>query len=210
MKQIIDINNWKRKEHYQFFKDYTEPFWAITANVDCSKAYTYAKDNNLSFFLYYMYQSLASVNAIEEFKYRIEDDKVVCYDKIHCCTTTPNAIDMLAFAFIPYTGTFEDFYMYGQKEISRIKSIKSMNIDENSARPDVIHYSTIPWISFTALTNERNYAITDSIPKITFGKYRKEGNKMLLPVSINVHHSLADGFHVGQYFDLFQQLLDKN
>lgn len=209
MKQIIDINNWKRKEHYRFFKDFGEPFWSITAHVDCSKAYKYAKDHNLSFFLYYMYQSLAAVNAIEEFRYRIEDGEVVCYDKIHCSTTALNAVDMFAFAFISYADTFEDFYTYGQKEIARIKSINSMNIDENCGRSDVIHYSTIPWISFTALTNERNYAASDSVPKLTFGKYFKEGNKMLLPLSVNAHHGLMDGFHVGQYFTLFQQLLNK-
>ncbi|MDH6305904.1 chloramphenicol O-acetyltransferase type A [Parabacteroides sp. PF5-5] len=209
-KQIIDINTWKRREHYQFFKDYQEPFWSITANVDCSKAYQYAKENNLSFFLYYMYRSLMTVNSIEEFRYRIEDNNVVCYNKIHGSTTALNAIDMFAFAFLPYADTFEDFYAYAQKEIEKIKSINNMNIDENGSRPDVIHYSTIPWVSFTALTNERNYAIADSIPKITFGKYTKEGNKMLLPVALNVHHGLMDGFHAGQYFELFQELLNKN
>lgn len=209
MKQIIDINSWKRKEHYQFFKDFQEPFFGITANVDCTKAYNYAKDNELSFFLYYMYQSMATVNAIEEFRYRIEDGKVVCYDKIHCSTTALNANDLFAFAFMPYTDKFENFYAQAQEEVAKIKRITTMNVDENSGRLDVIHYSTVPWISFTALTHERNFAIVDSIPKITFGKYFKEGDKLLLPVSINVHHGLMDGYHVGQYFKLFQELLDK-
>lgn len=84
-----------------------------------------------------------------------------------------------------------------------------MNVNENSGRRDVIHYSTVPWISFTALTHERNFAMPDSIPKMTFGKYFKEGNRLLLPLSINGHHGLMDGYHIGQYFELFQQLLNK-
>ena len=209
MKRFIDVDSWKRKEHYQFFKNHQEPFFGVTLNVDCTKAYSHAKDNKLSFFLYYMYQSLAAVNAIEEFRYRIEDGKVVCYDEIHCSTTVLNADSLFAFAFMPYTNKFEDFYTQAQKEIAKIKLITTMNVDENSRRSDVIHYSTVPWFSFTGLTHERNFSIVDSIPKITFGKLFKEGDRLLLPLSINGHHGLMDGYHVGQYIEIFQQLLYK-
>lgn len=210
MKQIIDLNSWKRREHYSFFKDYQEPFFGITGNVDCTRAYTYAKEHNLSFFLYYMYKSLLAVNAIEEFKYRIDGENVVCYDHIHCSTTALNANNLFAFAFMPYTDSFEDFYTQAQSEIARIKSVTTMNIDENSGRLDVIHYSTIPWISFTALTHERNFARPDSIPKITFGKYFKENDRLFLPLSVNGHHGLMDGIHAGQHFEIFQQLLNED
>lgn len=209
MKQVVDIGSWKRKEHYQFFRDYQEPFFGVTANVDCTRAYKYAKHNNLSFFLYYMYQSLVAVNAIEEFKYRIEDGEVICYDKIHCSTTILNADSLFAFAFMPHVGRFEDFYAEAQKEVAKVKSVTGMNVNENSSRLDVIHYSTVPWISFTALTHERNFVVPDSIPKMTFGKYFKDGDSLLLPLSINAHHGLMDGYHVGQYFELFQQLLNE-
>lgn len=155
-----------------------------------------------------MYQSLATVNAIEEFRYRIEDGKVVRYDKIHCSTTALNANNLFAFAFMPYTDKFEDFYIQAQEEIAKIKLITNMNLNEDNGRLNVIHYSTVPWFSFTGLTHERNFAIQDSIPKLIFGKYFKEGNKLLLPLSINAHHGLMDGYHVGQYYELFQQLLD--
>lgn len=210
MKHVINIDTWKRKEHYSFFKDFQEPFFGLTTNVDCTKAYKYAKDNNLSFFLYYMYKSLAAANAVEEFRYRIEENNVVCYDRIHGSTTAMNADEMFAFAFLNYTDEFEDYYNSAQQEIATIKTITGMNMNENNGRQDVIHYSTIPWISFTSLTNERDLARPDSIPKMTFGKYFKEGNRLLLPQSIQVHHALTDGFHVGKYFEIFQQLLNED
>jgi len=209
MKQIINIDTWKRKEYYLFFKDYQEPFFGVTANVDCTKAYNYAKENNLSFFLYYMYKSLQVVNTIDEFRYRIEEDNIVCYDQIHGSTTAPNANDLFAFAFLYYTTNFEEYYVKAQQEIAKIKTISDMNLDENSGRADVIHYTTLPWISFTSLTHERNFAKADSIPKIAFGKYFMQDNRLLLPLAIHVHHGLTDGMHVGKYFDLFQQLLNE-
>lgn len=209
MKQIINIDIWKRKEHYHFFKDYQEAFFGITANVDCTKAYTYAKEHDFSFFLYYMHKSLEAVNAIEEFRYRIEEGNVVCFDEIHGSTTAMNADNVFAFAFLRYRDGFQEFSELAQKEIAFIKTISGLNINEENGRLDVIHYSTIPWVSFTSLTHERNYAFADSIPKITFGKYYKEGDRLLLPLAVNVHHGLMDGMHVGRYFELFQALLDE-
>lgn len=210
MKQLINIDTWKRKEHYNFFKDFQEPFFSITANVDCTEAYKYAKENNISFFLYYMYKSMAAINAVEELRYRIEDNEVVCYDRVHCSTTALNANNMFAFAFLPFTDSFEEFYPIAQQEIAKIKALTSMNLeDTNNARQDVIHYSTIPWVSFTSLTNERNLGKPDSIPKITFGKYFNENNRLLLPMSIAGHHGLMDGMHAGQHFQLFEQLLNE-
>lgn len=208
MKQIIDINHWKRKEHYNFFKGFPDPFFGITANVDCTKAYKFAKDNGLSFFLYYMYKSLIAVNAVEEFRCRIEGDNIVCFDKIHCSTTAMNANEMFSFAFLPYKDTFEEYYTEAHKEISKIKSIDHMNLGEDSGRLDVIHYSTIPWISFTGLTQEQSIIRPDSFPKLTFGKYYKDGNRLLLPLDVHVNHALMDGFHVGKHFEIFQELMN--
>ena len=209
MKELINIDTWKRKEHYHFFKDYQEPFFGITANVDCTRAYNHAKENGLSFFLYYMYLSIQAVNAVEEFRYRIEDGEIIRYDRIHGSTTALNADDLFAFAFLPCTDTFDDFYKQAQQEIDKIKTISGMNTGEDSVRQDVIHYSTVPWVSFTGLSHERNFSRPDSIPKMTFGKYFKEGSRLLLPLSINAHHGLMDGIHVGKHFEIFQELLNR-
>lgn len=211
MKQIINIDTWKRKEHYRFFKDFTEPFFGITANLNCTRAYRRAKEKNVSFFLYYMHKSLLAVNAIEEFGYRTETNgDVVHYDQIHGSTTTMNANEMFAFAFLRYSSNFEEFCEQASREIAHVKTLTTMNLTEENARPDVIHYSTIPWVSFTGLTHDRNLAVPDSIPKLTFGKFFKEGEKLLLPLYVNVHHGMMDGYHVGKYFKLFQELLDKD
>jgi len=48
----------------------------------------------------------------------------------------------------------------------------------------------------------------DSVPKISFGKFLVKDGKKMMPVSIHVNHALMDGFHVGQYAALFQELLN--
>jgi chloramphenicol O-acetyltransferase type A len=83
MKKEINIEDWERKDYFKFFSDYEEPFWGMMSNVNCSAAYKYCKENNISFFLYYFYNSLKAVNEIKELRYRIEDNKVVEYSIMH-------------------------------------------------------------------------------------------------------------------------------
>ena len=42
MKQEIDLINWKRKEHYEFFIQFVEPFWANSKH-DCTFGYRNGK-----------------------------------------------------------------------------------------------------------------------------------------------------------------------
>ncbi|MCU6167761.1 hypothetical protein KWH76_23435, partial [Enterobacter roggenkampii] len=40
----IDIEKWNRKEHFNFFKTFDDPFFGMTANVDFTPVYNYSKD----------------------------------------------------------------------------------------------------------------------------------------------------------------------
>ena len=44
MKQKLNLDTWNRKEHFLFFKQMEEPFFGITTNIDCTKAYEKAKE----------------------------------------------------------------------------------------------------------------------------------------------------------------------
>jgi chloramphenicol O-acetyltransferase type A len=48
----------------------------------------------------------------------------------------------------------------------------------------------------------------DSIPRISWGKYFRDDNLIKMPLSVQVHHALMDGFHVGRYFQQVQKYLD--
>ena len=208
MKKYIDIENWERKEHYIWFKEFDEPFWGIVSEIDCSIAYTKSKKDNIPFYHYYLHKSLKAVNLIEDFRLRIEDDKVVCYDKINASTTLNNKDNLYSMSFIEYyedTVTFSNALKIEEK---RVRKIKGLGVTSNTIRKDVIHYSFVPWFKITGLTHARNYKFKDSVPKITFGKFEEIRSKKLMNIAINGHHGLLDGFHVGQYLKLFQELLN--
>ena len=48
--KILDQSSWKRKEHFDFFSKYEDPYFGIVSEIDCTKAYKLSKLRNQSFF----------------------------------------------------------------------------------------------------------------------------------------------------------------
>ncbi|MBP8894155.1 MAG: chloramphenicol acetyltransferase CAT, partial [Saprospiraceae bacterium] len=45
------------------------------------------------------------------------------------------------------------------------------------------------------------------IPIFTMGKYFQQDNKILLPMSVQVHHAVCDGYHTSRFFNEVQELV---
>jgi chloramphenicol O-acetyltransferase type A len=210
MYKQLNIENWNRREHFEFFNQFDDPFFGIVAEIDCTDAYKNCKSNSIPFSLYFHYQAIVAVNQTEEFRYRIKNDEIIIFDAIHVTTTIGRDDNTFSFSFIPFTPTLNEFIDLAKIEIDRIKNSSGLGLDDNTGRLDVIHFSTVPWIRFTGVTHPLNFKFKVSIPKITFGRYFHRNNRIIMPVSINAHHGLMDGYHVSQFLQLFEQLMNGN
>ena len=206
--KYLDIQNWSRKEHYEFFKDFDEPYFGIVADIDCTNAYKFCKQNNISFFAYYLHKSLIAVNTIEEFRYRIIDDKITVFDKIHAAATIGRDDGTFAFTLIEYIEEFTEFYDNLNSQIAKVQQSSGLFMYDDKFRKDVIHYSTTPWLQFKGLTHARKFSTGESTPIIVFGKIFEENENYKMPVSVNAHNSLMDAMHVAKYYQEFTKLLD--
>ena len=144
---------------------------------------------------------------MEALRYRIEDGQVYCYDRIHASATIGRPDHTFGFSFIEQHDELTAFVPGATAEIAAVQASEGLRLNETTGRPDVIHFSALPWVRFTGLTHARSFSHPDSCPKISVGQTYVEGAATLLPVSINVHHGLADGYHVGLFLAEFQELL---
>ena len=206
MYKVLDIESWDRKRHYEFFKDFEEPFFGITANVEVTKAYRKCKREKQSFFIYYLYAACKAANTIEAFKYRIEEDgRVIIHESINASSTINRPDGTFGFSYIDFDNDFESFKENAQREIDRVRS--KTDLVPSSSASNTIHFSTLPWIKFTSISHARRFSFKESIPKISFGKLFEENNRLYLPISIHVHHSLMDGYHVGKFLEMMEEIL---
>jgi chloramphenicol O-acetyltransferase type A len=207
MRHPLDLSTWKRRDHFHFFQQFEEPFFGVSAEVDCTKAYEACKARDCSFFLYYLYKSLLAANFIESFRYRILDGKVWIYDQVNASPTINRADGTFGFAYMNFEQDFNVFKVNAKIEMDRVQN--SNGLVPAIAGENVIHYSSLPWIKFTSVSHARSFSFKDSIPKITFGKMTETGGRRMMPVSIHVHHALMDGWDVGQYLEHFQEKMNQ-
>ena len=209
MKTLLDLENWNRKEHFEHFSRMEEPFFGVTVEIDCTKAYQTAKTLKTSFFIFYLHKTLVAVNSIENFKYRISEDKIYINDRVDASATIGREDGTFGFSLMEYNLEFKIFEKGACEEIERIQNTTGLftrSFDDDN----VIHFSAIPWLNFTSLSHARSYSYPDSCPKISFGKMiTLDNGKKTMAMSVHVHHGLMDGFHVGQFVDLFQELMSK-
>lgn len=208
MKQI-DIEKWNRKEHFEFFSKKTNPFLGITAEVECTKAYEFCKKENISFFAYYLHKSIMVVNDTKEFKYRIIDGNVYELDVIHAAATISRADRTFAFIYVEYDPDFNIFNKRLEDEIREVQNSQGLRLNNDDIKNNIIRYTTIPWLSFTGILHPTNNDNTDSVPKISFGKFYEKYGRKYMPVSVEANHGLIDGLNIAEYFQKFEALLNK-
>lgn len=206
MKTEIDINSWNRKEHFEFFSAFDEPFFGITTPINCTIAMKRAKEIEIPFFVYYLHKTLEAINKVENFRLRIENKKVYLYNEIDASATIMREDKTFGFSFMKFHEDINEFNKMAQKEIERIQS--TIGVFTREYPENIIHFSAVPWINFTSLTHSRNFKIEDSCPKISFGKVVEENGQKIMSLAVLAHHGLVDGYHMGLFVEEFQNLMN--
>lgn len=205
MTKLLDIEHWPRREVFNLFREYDNPFFNVTANVDVTALLDLARaTESVSFAIAYHFLSLKAANEIEPFRYRLRGDQVIIHERIHGASTLLLDNQSFKFYHFAFAEDFEQFQTGAKAALARARATAD-SLDNQPARDDLIYYSVLPWISFTSFSHARKWDRQESIPKVVFGKYFNEGQAVKMPLSVEVHHALMDGVHVGQYFQKVQE-----
>ena len=201
----VEVENWNRKTTYEFFKDYEDPFFNLTANLDVTYLYRFCKTNNLSFSLANLFYSLQAANEIRELRIRLSGEKLVEFETIHATQTIFNDDETFSFCYFENRENVFEFNENGKAAVEKYKKLKTFDVE--SDRVDLIYYSVIPWVSFTSFKHATRLDKRQTVPRMVFGKMFDDGERKKLPHSVEVHHAVTDGFHVGKYFMSLQEKL---
>lgn len=218
--QILDLKTWSRALFFEKYRDMFYPYISITFNLDITGFHQAVRKEGVSLYFSLIYQCVKAADEIENFRYRFRLSPETDSDG------KPVAIPFLieknrAFATHIQPGSehfievdcddYGDMITYAKKNRAKADlPVEAFGIPQMAGRMDYINFSSIPWISFTDFRRTINKKTgTDSIPKMTFGKYFSDHGRLLLPFSCQTHHGLMDGYHVGKYAELLQCRLDE-
>jgi chloramphenicol O-acetyltransferase type A len=208
MPHYLDLDTWPRRPAFDYFREFDNPYFDITAPVDVTELRLAAKAQGIPFSHAVLYLAMRVANEYEPFRYRLEKGRVLVHDRIHGSTTTLLGDERLAFLYFEYNPDLSVFLANLKAGRENLDSPPA-EMDPRWDRSDMIHFSWLPWVPFTSISHPRKWGREDSVPKITFGKYEEVGERLRMPVSVTAHHALMDGLHAGRYFEKLQTALDQ-
>lgn len=206
MGRYLDVETWARRDLFEFFRGYTNPYFNICTRLDVTRLLEILRPSpETSVSLTYHYFALRAANEIEPFRYRLKDGKVFVHDVIHGGTIVLLPNESFNFAYFDYQEDFAKFIVEAERATKAARGSDARF--SPSPSEDRIHFSVLPWVSFTSFAHARNKGRAESVPKIAFGKFTRENDRMLLPFSVEVHHALMDGLHVGRFISRLEEML---
>jgi len=202
----VDISTWTRRTTFEFFRDYKDPYFNIAANVDVTKLRQFCRENKISFSIAALFYTQQAANSIREFRLRMIDEKVVEFESVEATQTILNDNETFSFCYFEHCPNVFEYVEAGRA--ARNKYLKLKTFDVETERIDLIYYSVIPWVSFTSFKHASPGDNRQTVPRIVFGKVFHDQDRELMPLSVEAHHAMMDGIHVGRFFERFQAALD--
>lgn len=194
----IDLDNYPRKKHFEYFSSLQYPYVGLTCNVDVTDLVSFCKSKNYSFYLTFLHIVAKSANRIPELRQRIRKGKIVEYDVCPTSHTELQDDGKYCYCTLHHNMDLAEYIPYAEQ--TRHQCRISGNIEEDSTSEGYLFISTIPWLHFTSLVQPMAGG-DDSNPRIIWGKWQDDhSGRKQMPVAIQVHHGLLDGLHLAQFY----------
>lgn len=236
----IDIATWSRRPQWEHFSKMNFPFYHVSFYIDVTQAYSYAKLHGVSFYHTICYLVSVTMNDIENFRYRIREDGVYLLDKCHPSFTVlqPGSSEFQILT-CRLDGSIEEFCRHASDlwdNMCNASPNERQFIGGDSDVPEEECYflSCLPWLDTTGMCSERTLDATDSVPRVSWGRYTRmdrgdnyipklkdwlglqgqehpvrQGKRLWINMTVDVNHRLVDGYHIGKFATLLQETIDR-
>lgn len=190
--------------HCQVFRDCIEPAYCVSLELDITNFLKKVREKGYSFTMAMIYAVSKCANEIEEFRYRFVDGQVVLFDKINTAFTYLNSeTELFKVVNVEMEDTMDQYMA-----VAREKAEAQEAYFTGPLGNDVFQFSPLPWVAYTHISHTNSGKKDNATPLFDWGKYFERDGKILLPFSVQVHHSFVDGIHIGKLIESIQAYLD--
>lgn len=206
--EIIDLEKYERKEHFIHYLNNVPCSYSMTMNLDITEVLKEITKRKYKLYPVIIFAIATIANRHIEFRMSLDDKGRLGYYTFVNPSYTIFHKDNNTFSSIwtEYNSKFEQFYNDYSKDIREYGNVKGFITKQNN-EDNLINISSIPWTTFTGFNLNLPKGDKYLLPIFTVGKFFEDNKRMLLPISIQVHHSVCDGFHTSIFIRELQEML---
>ena len=201
--RLIDLENWERREYYEHFIKNVVCSYSVTVNIDI----TNLKGHSLYPAMIWLLTK--TVNDMPEFRTCLTEEGPGIYDSMHPMYTVFNK-EKKNFSGIwsYFSEDYREFLENYQADVQKY-STSTRYAPKEGTPANSFNISMVPWLEFTAM----NFNVYDEgkflLPIFTMGKFFERDGKRYLPLAIQVHHAVCDGYHIGLFVEKLNEYIDR-
>lgn len=208
--KVVDIEKYYRRGVFRHFTEDCKCSVSMTARVDVTALVEYSKRRGTKFYINFLYILSRVLNSRDDYKmgYLWETNELICYDVInptqyvfHEDTETCTPV------YTSYSEDYNIFYKNALDDVERAKNDREYNLDIVN-HPNWFDASYISWLSYDSMNIELPDGYLFFPPIVNWGRYRRENDRLVMPVSVRLNHAIADGFLAANVFRLLQKEID--
>ena len=204
----VDLSRWARKEHFEVFQSFAQCTFNQTVLLDITTLQKHIKEVGWKFYPTIIFLISKAINNHAEFRMAIKDNELVTWNEVHpSYTIFHNETETFSSLWSHFDGNIHHFQEVYSEDVARYGHNLSY-WPKGKSPGNIFFISAIPWVSFTSfninVANMQNFFA----PMFTLGKYYNQDGKILLPLAVQVHHSVCDGFHVARLINELQEMSD--
>ncbi|MGD2162336.1 MAG: chloramphenicol acetyltransferase [Anaerolineales bacterium] len=204
--RTIDLENWPRRQHFEVYSQFDFPHFNLTFPVEVTQFHAWVKARHDSLNIAATYLLSRAANEMPAFRLRIHGEQVVEHTVVHPSFTVLLESELFSFCTVEYRQDYESFHLASAKRIDEVRS--EPTIEDQPGQDDLLFMTSIPWVHFTSVMHPIHMHPVDSVPRIAWGRIVGRENTLRMPLSVQVHHGLMDGLHVGRYAERVQHLFN--
>ena len=202
----IEITNPHQRRHFEFFSGMNHPHFGVCANVEIGGWLAMAREEGLRVAPTIVHLLAHVSNEIPQLRRRIRKDGIVEHDVVHpTFSVRTDVTDTFSFCHVDFT---PDLHAFVMEAVAQTEEMRTAPVFEDEpGRDDYLFMSALPWISFTSVQHAMQLHPHDSVPRISWGKFFESEGRTMMPLSLQAHHALVDGVHVGQFYERVDEMV---
>ncbi|MFI8492757.1 type A chloramphenicol O-acetyltransferase [Peribacillus butanolivorans] len=207
---IIDRENWYRKEYFEHYLQQQTTF-SITNEINITVLMKNLKKKNYKLYPAFIFMVTKIVNSHREFRTSFNPEGNLGYwsEILPSYTIFDKKTYTFSSIWTLNVSRFSEFHSQYEKDVEEYNGTGSL-FPKTPIPDNNIPISMIPWSSFTAFNLNINNGGDFLLPIITGGKYSQIKHELFLPVSLQIHHAVCDGYHASVFMNDLQRFADES
>ena len=203
----IDLTTWPRGSLFKRYMETTRIVMSMTVDVNVTPLASFARRNGLKFFPCMLWVVTKVINSHDEFKYSLnEAGELIRWDRVFPSYTDFHREDE---SFVKLVTEYsEDLLAFHDRVLSDRERCRDSKGILDDMPKNCFDVSCIPWVRYRSFDLHVFDKGDFLAPVVTWGKYEEECKGTILPLTMNIHHAVCDGFHLARFFNEVQELVD--